>query len=830
MADSSADKRILLLSLCGFVYKLGATFAVLLSFSSFLKIAGRAALPEYYIWLSVFSLIAGLVMVGSRRWQKTSLRASYIVAPIFALLISAAGSQYAVLGKLQLMAVYVAVSLYDVYFGIIFWNTANSLLTVREMRQWVGVIAGVMFSGGIVLGYLMPALFSLFSYAACHYACAVIFLLLPLCVALLPRKEADEPEKNETHTVSWQKTLSLAAGHPLSLLIVGSMVVLAFSRYSSSYLFASALSRKFVDERDLASFSGAFESSLRLISLFSQSLLLPWLLKRFRPTALLFLTPAILMAGAAIMLVYPGFEGLVAFQFMLLLSIRTFDQNLVNLFLNLYEKALRNQFRFFSDGIIFASTVILTGLLLKTVAGLADDAVLYWLLLGAGSFYLLLARRAANDYQKALQANLAGRERDIGFAGGEGFEVLDYEAEMARISGQPVKTWPYLFGRMSRRNQEFAAGLIASMLKRVNSDEELSMLIRIAGRNGHHSLEADLNGFLSGRHAPRVIADAVESAYRLSGGRAIPWLQQLLSHSDNRVRANSVLALIRLAEDEESLRPALADLLVMAKSDEAGCRASAAAVLGELPHRCFSDLLRQLLFDKEARVRVAAMKSCEKWRSIELAGWLEECGRRFPEDRVRAEMALAALQADLMTLVEQLADACGLRHEVSSLTSVRRDRIFVELLLKLLQVLPGLPAIALLELLATHDQCDCPAKITACVAGAHGVALNSAALSTWLKADGCDPHAAEIMQSLLNCLDLAALSEVWQILQAEKPGVEARKMLFTAGCRITGIQEPAALWAGLTGADSAEKDLALELLETAKGAAPLLKSLTAGQC
>lgn len=62
------------------------------------------------------------------------------------------------------------------------------------------------------------------------------------------------------------------------------------------------------------------------------------------------------------MLVFPGFEGLVTFQFMLLLSVRTFDQNLVNLFLNLYERALRNQFRFFSDGIIFASTVILAGL------------------------------------------------------------------------------------------------------------------------------------------------------------------------------------------------------------------------------------------------------------------------------------------------------------------------------------------------------------------------------------------------------------------------------------------------------------------------------------
>ncbi len=37
---------------------------------------------------------------------------------------------------------------------------------------------------------------------------------------------------DEKNTVSWQKTLSLAAGHPLSLLIAGSMVVLAFSRYS----------------------------------------------------------------------------------------------------------------------------------------------------------------------------------------------------------------------------------------------------------------------------------------------------------------------------------------------------------------------------------------------------------------------------------------------------------------------------------------------------------------------------------------------------------------------------------------------------------------------
>ncbi len=830
MADSSADRRILLLSLCGFVYKLGATFALLLSFSSFLKVAGREALPEYYIWLSLFSLIAGLVMVSSHRWQKTSLRVSYIVAPIFALIIGAAGSQYAVHGKLELMAVYVAVSLYDVYLGIIFWNTANSLLTVREMRQWVGVIAGVMFSGGIALGYLMPALFSLLSYAACHLACAAIFMLLPVCVALLPRKEVDDHEKTAAICrPSWRETLGLAAANPLSLLIAGSMVVLAFSRYSSAYLFSSALSQRFVDERDLASFSGAFESSLRLISLFSQSLLLPWLLKHFRPTTLLLLTPAILTLGAATMLIFPGFEGLVVFQFMLLLSIRTFDQNLVNLFLNLYEKSLRNQFRFFSDGIVFASTVILTGLLLKAVAGSAYEAFIFWLLLGAGICYWLLARRAGNDYRKALQLNLAATDRYAEAAGGEGYDVLDHEAEMARILAQPSRSWPYLLGRMTRRNQAFAAGLIIAMLKRAASDEDLSMLVRIAGRNGHSSLEMVLSDFLSGRHAPRVIADAVESAYRLSGERAIPCLQRLLSHADNRVRANSVLALIRLAKNEDILRPALSDLLAMAKSDDAGPRASAAAVLGELPHRCFSDLLKQLLFDKESRVRVAAMKSCEKWRSIELAGWLEECGRRFPEDLARTEAAVAGLQADLMTRVERLAGEYGIWREVSSLMNLRRDRAFVELLPRLLQVFPGPRAISLLEQLAAHDRCDCLRRVLVCVTVTAVPAVNIAELCAWLTAGSLDPHAAEILQSLLNCLDLAGLSEVWQFLQAEKRGVEERKMLFTACCHIAGIHEPNVVWNRLTGSNSSEKDLAIELLETAKDAACLLKSLASAQ-
>ncbi len=92
MAERFSGNLILRLCLCGFVYKLGATFAVLLSFSSFLKIAGRAALPEYYVWLSIATLLTGVVMTGSQRWQQTGLRASRFVAPAFALMLWAAGS------------------------------------------------------------------------------------------------------------------------------------------------------------------------------------------------------------------------------------------------------------------------------------------------------------------------------------------------------------------------------------------------------------------------------------------------------------------------------------------------------------------------------------------------------------------------------------------------------------------------------------------------------------------------------------------------------------------------------------------------------------------
>lgn len=54
-------------------------------------------------------------------------------------------------------------------------------------------------------------------------------------------------------------------------------------------------------------------------------------------------------------------------------------------------------------------------------------------------------------------------------------------------------------------------------------------------------------------------------------------------------------------------------------------------------------------------------------------------------------------------------------------------------------------------------------------------------------------------------------------------------MLFPACCRLGGIHEPDTVWARLTGSNPAEKDLALELLETARGAASLLKSLAAVQ-
>ncbi len=821
MAERFSGNLILRLCLCGFVYKLGATFAVLLSFSSFLKIAGRAALPEYYVWLSLATLLTGVVMTGSQRWQQTGLRASRFVAPAFALMLWAAGSYYAVLARQHLLLLYVAVSLYDVYLGIIFWNTANSLLTVREMRQWVGVIAGVMFSGGIILGFLMPLLFSFASFQTWYPVCGIIFLLLPLCVAALPQVKDGISAPLPVEEPRWQASLSQAAAHPLSAFIVGSMVVLAFARYSTSFLFASALSQRFADERDFASFSGAFESLLRLLSLVSQSLLLPWLLRYFRPTTLLLLTPVVLMAGSALLLVLPGFMGLVLFQFILLLSIRTFDQNLVNLFLNLYDRALRNRFRFFSDGIVFASAVIVTGFLLKYVAASGNETILPWLLLAAGCGYWLLARRAADRYRLALQASIGVNLYQ--HSAGENMPVFDHEAEMSRILAQPIRSWPHLIGRLTRQNQAVAATLIDMLLARSTSEAEKSLLTRIAGRNGHCQLEPVLVRLLADECSPRVLADCIEAVYRLMGKRAMPFIKPFIDHSDNRVAGNAVLAMVRLADTAKELHPVLACLLKMASSENAGCRATAAAMLGELPHRCFSELLRRLLFDQEAKVRAAAAKSCVKWRSHELIVWLTECADRFPEDREQLVAAVSSLQNGMMTRLDSMASELGVRSQVGALLGMRRERAYVELLLRLLMHGKVDASLKLAETLIGHEHCACLQKISACLADG-SVAVEKIC---HLADSGCDDrHEGEVIQEFFECLRASDLLLVGEQILLRRSGGAVRRALFIAAGHDCGIQSPGNVWAGLLSQNQSEKDLACELLDNVKGQlASLLKRL-----
>lgn len=831
MPEQNGVFKALLLSLCGFVYKLGATFAVLLSFSSFLKISGRAGLPYFYIGLSAASLLIGAGLFVSRFGRQVTPRISYVLNPVLALLLTWVGLNYASLSYSGIFALYIAVSLYDVYFGIFFWNAANAILTVREMRQWVGLISGLTFAGGILLGYLFPVLFSLASYSSCYLICAALFLVLPIFVAILPpgREEAGAEPLGQQNS-STGDVIDAIARHPLSAMICGAMVLIAFSRYSMSFLFSAALSLRFADERELAAFAGAFESSLRVFTLIAQSFVLPVLLKRFRPPALLRFSPLLLMAGSVLLLALPGFWGLMCFQFLLMASIRTFDLNLFNLFYNLYEKSLRSRFRFLADGMVFPGAVILTGLLLANLEQSSEGNILYWLLLVAGGFSWHLAGRATSGYFLALQLNLHKNQPHAEAAyQGESDAIIDSAAEQEKIEAMPVKHRPQALVRLARKNSRAAAEIIVALMGRARDDGELTMLIRIAGRTDSPETREAVARYLDERSwTPRVVAESVEAAYKIMHGAAVPHLLPLLASTSNRVRANAVLAITRLTNDEKVLKIALQSLLEMSRSGQADFRASAAAVVGELPNFCFKDLLLLLLQDDDEKVRLAALKSCEKWRNPDLIKNLIQTAEKFAQNAEQIGRSIEALRLGILNRLEERAAEIGVLHQVQEIVSRNRSPRFIEIFLKLLIIRPGTAVCALMETVATHSDCSC-LEIIDCCCGLAG--MNIGELADRLTPERVSTHEATTVTGILGCLNRTEFIELAQLAVKKQSGREECRALFVTGCRLHALRDSeSGLLAKLASADSAERDLAIELIESAcsNEVAKLLQTLAAG--
>lgn len=827
MPEKNSALKALLLCLCGFFYKLTTTLAVLLSFSSFLKITGRAGLPYYYIGLSLASVVIGGFLFASPAGRLLTVRSSYWLNPLLAVLLAYVGMNYDSLSESLILALYIAVSLYDIYFGIFFWNFANAALTVKEMRGWVGMISAVTFSGGILLGFLFPLLFKLTSFASCYLICAVLLLVMPVFVIILPsERQETSGEVTTSETDSLATFIDAVSAHPLSGIITWLMLLLAFARYSTAYLFSAALSMNFANETELASFAGAFESSLRLLTSFTQIFLLPLLLQKYRPPQLLRFTPVVMILGATLLLLIPGFYVIVAFQFILLTAIRTFDLNLLNLFFNLYEKMRRNRFRFFSDGIVFAGAVIATGLIIARFPHASDGKMLPWMLLIAGLTCWHIAGKAQQKYVQALQQNMSWRSGSsvAEKLPGDGNEIIDQDAELQKILALPARNWALALGRLSRISREDAAKIIMRLLSQWRSQEELTILIKIAGRNGYAELAAPVQKFFHETDDPRLVAEAVEAIYRLRGSQALPEIFVLMGHANNRVRANAVLAVIRLATDENQLREALRNLLEMAQSERADFRASAAAIAGQLPAACFLGLLRRLLHDEEPKVRLAAVKSCAKLHNSDLIKDLSAIGEKFKNDEPAVNRAIKVLKLGMVRRIESIAAQTGCLQRVNEVLIHSREPDFVELFCRLLLVRPGEPVCGLMERLVGQEEAF-RQQVEICLT-AEGFDLHN--LQQWLVEGWKTAVENNLLSDLLHCLNSAELSLIAGFAIEKNLAVAARQMVFEAICRSLDIDaRQMNLFARLNSPEKGERDLALEFVDATcnKTWGFLLKSL-----
>ena len=807
-------KKTINLCVTGFFYKLLSTFGVILAFSSFLKIAGKSNLPFFYITFAISSIILGTFLFFRENYKSPSLSFNFWVCPILAVVFGMAAQNYNNMDSLGIFVVYTLIMLFDTYFGIIFWAYTNSCLSVKEIQKNISYIAGMTFLGGVVTGVSFKYLFELVNVQMAYKICAIFFLFFPIIPYLLKVRSHSRREVEIPFKKTKESSVREFFAFPLSGVISAILAASAFIHYGLSFKFSSAISMNFTNAEEIAVFTGAFESAMILVVFLLHVTLLPYLVNIFSPPSLLKITPVILVLGAIFMLFVPSFWGIVVFQFVIQVFMKVLDQNIFRLLFNVYDRKIRHKARFISDGVIFATAVAVTGVLLVLFEKDMEAKLLYLCLIAIGFIYLYLCHKTRQKYSLAIANSLKAEtsidKDDIDFAW-QG-EILDKFFEKEKINSQPLQNRPGAILRLSRKSVTLASKIVAEFLNDETKSERLCLWLKVAGRIKTLQMAQLVPEYLNYEKNDKVLEIALESSYRLLGADFLEKNLAFLNHKNNRVKGNAILATLRIANDEATIKKALLGLKDMIFSVDINSRITACNILGELKSPTFFAAICYLLKDSVAEVKHAAINAIARFKKQEVLPILEDIKVRQPEFSEDIDMALAKITESKRDKIEELIASNYNRSSKrirESLNRLKNDNN-IEVAYQLALRFPDVKGLHLIEFLADHSNKTILAEVQKAMIPYD---LDSGFIANWIL-DSKKLNLHDLGIYALGAVSVETFKEV--VFKIKKSGFDKtiKKHIFlAAGHRILDPDQGLLIFKNLFSKDKVLIDMARELIE-----------------
>lgn len=538
--------------------------------------------------------------------------------------------------------------------GMVFWELADRIFDIRQVKRLFGRIVSIGYLAGIFAGLIAAAVTGFIG--AVHViglSCAASVGLLGITVRI-QNTYADQlaPDTSVEETNSESKidiaSVQKLFRHPLASLIFIMVGITIFEYYIFDNIFYGFAEQQYPGEAGFALFYGTYSAAVNLVSLLMLGFVTNRAMRRFGVGLTLLIMPGAILLVVVLangVQISGGFAALlfwlvIAGKFMDDVLTPCFNEASINVLYQALPQQMRSRTRTLADGVIYPICAGLAGLLLltlTTLAGMTSDGLMV-LLLVILIICFAVGLRVPAAYRESLKTALEKRSL-------EGLSLLPTDAatasmlESGLLDESPSRVL-YCLDLLIERSPDSVAEIFVGLLDHPSDIVRRTALTRIAEHSAVSALP-DVQRICDSDSSPEVRAEALLTLAALLEGESIDALQAHLESHEPIVQQGAIIGLLR-SGGIEGVLAAGAYLLDMSRNDDSEQRAQAALVIGAVGISSFHRPLRELLADAAIEVRRAALSSARALGTPRLINEVAEC-LEVPGLRRPAGSALVAM-------------------------------------------------------------------------------------------------------------------------------------------------------------------------------------------
>ena len=593
---------------------------------------GQATLPWLFIGLGSVSLAVALAFGAALgRFRRGSLFVVVLVA-----LAAIIGVQAAALlaGAPVVPVLWLTVMATGAIAVTLAWTVAGSVLDARQAKRLFPVCTSAAIAGSFVgtLG-AGPAAIAFGTPGVVGLEVAGLLISAALLARLATRPDAARLRATPARrpvVAELRSGFDFVIGSPLMRLVTIAYVLFSILTFSVTSPFFRAMAEVFPPSRsaELTVTLGVLSAAVTATSFVLSLVVAPRLFARFGVATAALILPIVYVLGFSAWIVAFGPVSAVAFRYAQQTAQRGISNAAWSSFFNVVPASRRAQVLAFIDGVPGQFGIVLSGVLLLTVAAILDPAQIPWLGLIAALICLVVVVAIRRQYAEAiLRALRAGLGEQV-LQGGPGIASL-------RADGQGADALIVALDDP----QPAVRGMAAELLGRLR-------VARAAEAVAARAVDTDAG----------VRAVAVAAVASLDENLAAGLIDQALNDEAGVVRAAAVEAAVGAAP--EALQAASARLTT---DDDPAVRASLAVALSSTGDRSRAEaLVTTLLSATDPAERIAGLRALERFEAmlqsyldgadsaIEALGDANTSVRRAAAETIRARPFISDPVIDLL--------------------------------------------------------------------------------------------------------------------------------------------------------------------------------------